>query len=61
MDDEVTSNKRNPRVNADGPVYGVSMSDNKLVITEPISHRSTSVEVPVRDPATPSYFPLTNF
>jgi len=59
--DEVTSDKRNPQVNAYGPVYGVSMSDNQLVITDPIKHSSTSVEVPVRDPATPSYFPLSNF
>ena len=59
--DEVTSDKRNPRVNANGPVYGVSMSDDMLVITDPVSHRSTSLQVPVRDPDTPSYFPVDNF
>ena len=59
--DEVTSDKRNPRVNANGPVYGVSMSDDMLVITDPVSHRSTSLQVPVRDPATASYFPLDGF
>ena len=59
--DEVTSDKRNPRVNANGPVYGVSMSDDMLVITDPVSHRSTSLQVPVRDPETASYFPLDGF
>ena len=58
---EVTSDKRNPRVNANGPVYGVSMSDDMLVITDPVTHRSTSLQVPVRDPETTSYFPLDGF
>ena len=59
--DEVTSDKRNPRVNANEPVYGVSMSDDMLVITDPVTHRSTSLQVPVRDPETTSYFPLDGF
>ncbi len=59
--DEVTSDKRNPRVNANGPVYGVSMSDDRLVIIDPVRHNATSLQVPVRDPRTPSYFPLEDF
>ncbi len=59
--DEVTSDKRNPRVNANGAVYGVSMSDDMLVIIDPVRHNATSLQVPVRDPRTPSYFPLEDF
>jgi hypothetical protein len=55
--DEVTSDKRDPTVNAGGPVYGVSMSDNKLLVVDPQRHNARELEVPVRDPATPSYFP----
>ena len=59
--DEVTSDKRNPRVNANGPVYGVSMSDDMLVIADPVRNQSTSLQVPVRDSSTSSYFPMDNF
>jgi len=56
--DEVVSDKRDPRVNANGPLYGVSMSDDYLVITDPVNHRSTSLKVPVRDPSTTTYEPF---
>ncbi len=56
--DEVVSDKRDPRVNANGPLYGVSMSDDHLVIGDPVSHRSTSLQVPVRDPATTTWEPF---
>ena len=56
--DEVVSDKRNPRVNANGSLYGVSMSDDHLMITDPVTHRSTSLRVPVRDPNTTTYEPF---
>ena len=59
MHDEVTTDKRNPRVNADGLVYGVSITTDKLVITDVAHHRSTELDVPLRDPKemVPSMFP----
>jgi hypothetical protein len=55
--DEVTSDKRNPTVNAGGPAYGVSMSDDKLLIVDPNTNAARDLVIPVRDPETPSYFP----
>jgi hypothetical protein len=57
--DEVTSDKRDPKVNANGLVYGVSMSDDKLLIVDPKGHATRDLRVPVRDPDTESYFPTT--
>jgi hypothetical protein len=57
--DEVTSDKRDPTVNANGLVYGVSMSDDKLLIVDPNGHATRDLRVPVRDPETESYFPTT--
>ena len=57
--DEVAADKRDPSVNADGPVYGVSMSDDRLLITDPNTHESRDVRIPVRDPETQPYFPAT--
>jgi hypothetical protein len=55
--DEVTSDKRDPTVNAGGDVYAVSMSDDRLLIVDPNTHESRDLRVPVWDPETPSYFP----
>ncbi len=57
--DEVASDKRNPSVNAGGDVYGVSMSDDQLLIVDPETHTARDVRVPVWDPDTESYFPTT--
>jgi hypothetical protein len=57
--DEVTSDKRDPTVNAGGVVYGVSMSDDKLLIVDPKGHSARDLRVPVREPDTESYFPTT--
>jgi hypothetical protein len=55
--DEVTTDKRNPNVNANGLTYAVSMSDDKLLIVDPNTNESRDLRVPVRDAETPSYFP----
>jgi hypothetical protein len=57
--DEITSDKRDPTVNANGLVYGVSMSDDKLLIVDPYGHATRDLRVPVREPDTESYFPTT--
>ncbi|MEX1257162.1 MAG: carboxypeptidase-like regulatory domain-containing protein [Gemmatimonadota bacterium] len=56
--DEVATDKRNPAVNSNGPVYGVSMTDDRLLIVDPITHEARDLKIPVRDADTPSYFPL---
>jgi hypothetical protein len=57
--DEVTTDKRDPTINANGLVYGVSITTDKLVITDTARHQSTELDVPLRGPAemVPSMFP----
>jgi len=55
--DEITTDKRDPSVNANGLVYGVSMSDDKLLIVDPNENTSRDVVIPIRDAGTESYFP----
>ena len=51
--DEIASDKRDPTVNANGPVYGVNISNDELAILDPLTHIATNLEVPLRaDPAT---------
>ena len=46
--DNVATDKRNPRLNANGPVYGV-LGDN-FVSLDPGAHRTTQMVLPTRDP-----------
>ena len=57
--DEITTDKRQPTVNADGLVYGVSITQDTLVITDTARHRSTALDIPLRAPVetVPSFFP----
>jgi hypothetical protein len=51
--DEIASDKRDPTVNANGPVYGVNISNDELAILDPLTHIATNLKVPLRaDPAT---------
>ena len=51
--DEMATDKRNPTVNANGPIYGVNISNDQLAILDPVSHRPTNLKVPTRaDPST---------
>ena len=61
--DEVATDKRNPRVNANGPIYGVDIGNDYLLITDPNEHQSTMLKIPLRaDPATvPSMFTTEGF
>ena len=47
--DEIASDKRDPRVNAGGPVYGVEFAGDKLVWVDPDSSEAHEVVLPVRD------------
>ena len=51
--DEIATDKRDPTVNANGPVYGVNISNDELTILDPVTHVATNLKVPMRaDPAT---------
>ena len=54
LHDEVSTDKRNPTVNANGPIYGaLEASADYVPMLDPVTHTSSQVAVPVRDPATP--------
>ena len=57
--DEITTDRRQPTVNAGGLVYGVSITQDTLVITDTARHQSTEVAIPLRDTSgtVPSMFP----
>ena len=51
--DEIATDKRNPRVNANGPIYGVNISNDELAILDPVTHLATNLKIPMRvDPET---------
>src|SRR5688572_4764537 len=55
LHDEIASDKRNPTVNANGPIYGaLEASDDYMPLVDPVRHAATQVKLTVRDPATPS-------
>jgi hypothetical protein len=55
LHDEITSDKRDPRVNANGPIYGaLEASADYLPVVDPVNHKSTRIKLEVRDPNTPS-------
>ena len=51
--DEIASDKRDPRVNANGPIYGVNISNDELAMLDPVTNLATNLKVPLRvDPDT---------
>jgi hypothetical protein len=55
LHDEITTDKRKPTVNANGPVYGATEeSTDWFPILDPVDHRATQKRMLVRDPQTPS-------
>ena len=55
LHDVVSTDRRNPRVNANGPVYGSPEDSTDIVpVVDPRAHRAIELPHPVRDPATPS-------
>jgi hypothetical protein len=54
LHDEVSTDRRNPRVNANGPIYGaLELSADYLPVLDPARHTTSRVELTVRDPSTP--------
>ena len=55
MHDLISADKRNPTINANGPVYGApENSTDDMPIVDPTTHEASVVPLPVRDSATPS-------
>jgi hypothetical protein len=54
LHDEIATDKRNPSVNANGPIYGsAELSADYLPVLDPVHNTRSEVKVPVRDPGTP--------
>ena len=54
LHDEISSDKRNPRVNANGLIYGSpEESRDYLPVLDPVHNTISQVKVPYRDPDTP--------
>ena len=55
LHDEVSTDRRNPTVNAYGKLYGATEESTDLIpVLDPKGHVATEVRHPVRDPETPS-------
>ena len=55
LHDEIASDKRNPTVNANGPVYGaLEDSAEYLSVVDPVRHTASRIKLQVRDPKTPT-------
>lgn len=58
LHDEVATDRRNPRVNANGPLYGaLELSADYVPVLDPVRHAASRVPLTVRDPATPATNP----
>ena len=54
LHDEISTDKRNPTLNANGPIYGaLEASADYIPVLDPVSHTARRVRMPVRDPDTP--------
>jgi hypothetical protein len=55
LHDEIASDKRNPTVNANGPIYGATEESTQFIpVVNPADHSATQIPLVVRDPKTPS-------
>jgi hypothetical protein len=55
LHDEISTDKRNPTINANGPIYGATeFSTDFVPVLEPVKNKATEIKHPVRDPKTPS-------
>ena len=54
LHDEIATDKRDPTVNANGPIYGaLEASADYVPVLDPVRHETRQIPVPVRDPETP--------
>ncbi len=49
LHDEVATDKRDPRVNANGPVYGVDIGNDYLAVADPVRHTAYQLKIPLRE------------
>src|SRR2546427_2065602 len=55
LHDEIASDKRNPTVNPNGPIYGaLEASADYMPVLDPKTNTASRIELQVRDPKTPS-------
>jgi hypothetical protein len=55
LHDEIASDKRNPTINANGPIYGaLEESGDYFPVIDPKTNTASRIELTVRDPDTPS-------
>jgi hypothetical protein len=55
LHDEIASDKRNPTINPNGPIYGaLEASADYLPVIDPKTNTATRIKLQVRDPKTPS-------
>src|SRR5437016_14293094 len=55
LHDNIASDKRNPTVNSNGPIYGaLEESADYLAVVDPTRNATSKVTMRVRDPQTPS-------
>jgi hypothetical protein len=55
LHDAVSTDKRNPTINANGLIYGApEESTDNVPVLDPVNHKATTIKHPYRDPATPS-------
>jgi hypothetical protein len=58
LHDEVSTDRRNPTLNANGLIYGsLELSGDYLPVLDPVRHKATQVKLTVRDPNTPPTSP----
>ena len=58
LHDVVTTDRRNPTVNANGPVYGaLELSADYVPVLDPVRHAKSQIPLTVRDPETPRTSP----
>lgn len=60
--DEVSTDKRNPRLNAGGPIYGAEIANDHLAMLDPGSHSAEMMQIPTladRSKMTAAYAPTT--
>jgi hypothetical protein len=59
LHDAISTDKRNPRVNANGPIYGSPEESTDMVpVLNPITNEAYQIKHPFRDPKTPSSLDL---
>jgi hypothetical protein len=58
LHDEVSTDRRNPSINANGLIYGaLELSADYLPVLDPVRHTTSQVKLTVRDPNTPPTSP----